>query len=149
VTSGNRFCSVPFGKTLGLSLVVVLSGCASQPRPTLLGTWKSDVERTLASMRATPGIPDATRAALADDYYGHLIVEYRKKTMRAHFDDRKYDSGYQPYRVVETAPGYVVTDDWNEVVGEFQRTTTYFDAECIYGLAPEYGFREYFCPLGR
>ena len=128
-------------------LAGVVAGCAPAAQRALLGTWKSDAERTVASMRATPNIPDARRAALADDYYGHLIVEYRRNAMRAHFDDRDYDSGYQPYHVVETTPERIVTDEWNEVLGEFQRTTTYFDGRCIYGLAAEYGYREYFCPL--
>ncbi len=118
------------------------------PQRALLGSWVSDAPRTLASMRATSGIPEARRSALADDYYGHLIIEYRKDTMRARFDNRDYDSGYQPYKIVEATPERIVTDEWNEVVGEFQRTTTYFDGGCIYGLAAEYGYREYFCPAG-
>ena len=130
-----------------LALAVSFAGCAPAGQRALLGVWKSDAGRTLVSMRATPGIPDAKRAALADDYYGHLIVEYRKDTVRAHFDNSNYDSSYQPYKVVEATRERIVTDEWNEVLGDFQRTTTYFDGPCIYGLAAEYGYREYFCPL--
>ena len=98
-------------------------------------------------MREVADVPPQVRAALENDYYGHLVVEYRADTVRAYFDDGNYDSGYQPYEVVEVTDDYVVTREWNEVLAEFGDSTTYLDGECIYGVAAEYQYREYFCPL--
>jgi hypothetical protein len=121
------------------------SACAATKPSALVGVWRSDAARTLASMRATPGIPEDRRRALADGYYGHLTVEYASDTVQARFDNSSYDSGRRPYRVVAATRGYIVTDEWNELLRKFERSTTYVDGDCIYGLAADYGYREYFC----
>jgi hypothetical protein len=121
------------------------AACAATPPNALIGIWRSDAPRTLASMRATPGIPEERRRALADDYYGHLIVEYAADTVQARFDNSGYDSGRRPYRVVAAGREQLVTDEWNELLRQFERTTTYIEGDCIYGLAADYGYREYFC----
>ena len=133
-----------------LVCVLALGGCAAAPQTfgsRIVGVWRSDAPRTLASLNAMAGIPAQRRQALEDDYYGHLIVEYRADTVRAHFDNGSYDSGYRPYRVVEATPERIVTEEWNELLHEFERSTTYIDGKCIYGLAADYAYREYFCPL--
>jgi len=128
-----------------LCALVTLSACASLPQQLIIGTWKSDVTRTLEAMRAHGAVPPEARAAYEADYYGHLIIEYRADTVRARFDNRAYDSGYQPYAVVAVGDGYVVTREWNEVTGQFQQTTTYRDGDCLYGLSSPHGFRADFC----
>jgi hypothetical protein len=131
----------------GLALLTALGcvACAATEPNALIGVWRSDAARTLASMRATPGIPEERRRALADDYYGHLTVEYANDTVQARFENSDYDSGLRPYRVVAATRGHVVTDEWNELLRKFERSTTYVDGDCIYGLAADYGYREYFC----
>lgn len=129
--------------------LALLAACAADARRSIVGIWKSDAQRTLESMRATPGIPEQRRSALEQDYYGHLVVEYGAKTVRAYFDDGHYDSGERPYRVIFADRRSVVTSEWNELLGAFEETTTYRDGDCIYGLAAEFGYREYFCPMTR
>jgi len=129
------------------TLAIVVGGCAAPARHGIEGVWKSDARRTLESMRATPGIPDDTRRALEEDFYGHLVLEYRDGNVRAYFDNGNYDSGRRPYRVLEDEPERVVTSEWNELLGTSEETTTYRDGDCIFGLAAEWGFREYFCPF--
>jgi len=140
---------LPALQRLALLAALGCSACAAAHRNALLGVWRSDAERTLVSMRATAGIPEERRRALADDYYGHLTLEYAADTVRARFDDGAYDSGERPYRIVDAARDRVVTDEWNELLRQFERTTTYLDGDCIYGLAAEYGYREYFCRVPR
>jgi hypothetical protein len=134
-------------RACGAALAIgAMFGCAAGPERSIVGVWRSDAARTLASMQSTPGIPDDVRATLADDYYGHLVIEYRAATVRARFDNSDYDSGERPYRVAESTPEYVVTEEWNEILREFETSTTYFDGECIYAVAAQYAFREYYCP---
>ena len=113
----------------------------------IIGTWKSDADRTLQSMNSVTDIPPEVRAQFESDYYGHLIVEYRIDTVRARFDNANYDSGYRPYEVVSVSDKKVVAREWNEILQTFETSTTFFEGECIYGISAEYEFREYFCPL--
>jgi hypothetical protein len=129
--------------TLAL-LLAAAAGCTS-PENTIVGVWKSDAARTLGSMRSTPGIPEERRRELESDYYGHLVLEYRADTVRAYFDNAAYDSGPRPYRVIAADSERIVTTEWNELLREFEESVAYRDGECIYGVAPEFGYREYFC----
>jgi hypothetical protein len=134
---------------LGAAAAVLASACAAPGQRALVGTWVSDAARTLESMRATPGIPDDARRRLEADYYGHLVLEYRARTVRAYFDNSNYDSGRRPYSVVSADSERVVTSEWNELLGEFEESTAFRDGQCIFGLAADWGFREYFCPPER
>ena len=113
----------------------------------IIGKWKSDVARTIDAMDDVDGISSEVRAALADDYFGHLHIEYREDTVRAWFDNSDYDSGERPYEVVEVTDEYVVTREWNEILRIYEESTTYIEPPCIYGVSAEYGFREYYCPV--
>ena len=123
-----------------------VAACTATDSDALVGVWKSDAERTLDSMRATAGIPDERRRALESDYYGHLVLEYRADTVRAYFDDDDYDSGRRPYRIVSADSERIVTSEWNERLGEFEESVAYRDGDCIYAIAADFGYREYYCP---
>jgi hypothetical protein len=129
------------------ALAIACLGACAAPRSGIVGVWKSDAERTLESMRATPGIPDERRRALESDYYGHLVLEYDADTVRAHFDNEDYDSGRRPYRVVSADSKRIVTSEWNELTQEFEESVAYRDGDCIYALAAEFEYREYYCPV--
>ena len=133
-------------------LCLLLAACspaddnAEPAHAAIIGTWKSDAARTIAAMDEVDSISPEVRAALADDYFGHLYIEYREDSVRAWFDNSDYDSGWRPYEVAEVSGDYVVTREWNEILRIYQDSTTYLDPPCIYGLSAEYGFREYYCP---
>jgi len=128
-------------------IVTSMIGCSAPAHHAIIGTWKSDAERTLQSMRQVDDLSPNARSRFEDDFYGHLIVEYRVDTVRARFDNAAYDTGYQPYEVVAVSDGEIVTREWNEILQIFETSTTYIDDECIYGISAEYEFSEYFCPV--
>jgi len=131
-----------------ISLAAVLVACETPPKQqAIIGVWESDADRTLQSMEAAENIPPEVQVFLSDDFYGHLTVEYRTDTVRAFFDNQDYDTGYQPYEVVSVEGDVIVTREWNELREVFEQSTTYLDDACIYGINPEYGFREYFCSV--
>lgn len=135
---------------MACSLAAMLLWADEPPAPAhaaIIGTWKSDAARTIDAMDEVDGISPEVRAAFADDYFGHLIIEYRVDTVRAHFDNSDYDSGYRPYDVVEVTGDYIVTREWNEIRRIYEESTTYIDPPCIYGVSSEYGFREYYCAV--
>jgi len=131
------------------TLAALLSAplAAEPPHAAIIGIWKSDAARTIDAVDDVDGISSEVRAAFAGDYFGHLIIEYQVDTVRAHFDNTNYDSGYRPYEVVEVTDEYVITREWNEILRIYEESTTYIDPPCIYGISAEYGFREYYCPL--
>ncbi len=120
---------------------------AEPPHAAIIGTWKSDAARTIDAVDDVDDIAAEVRAAFIDDYFGRLVIEYRLDTVRAHFDNSDYDSGYRPYEVVEVKDEYVITREWNEILRIYEESTTYIDPPCIYGISAEYGFREYYCPV--
>lgn len=125
---------------------LALAACSQPAHHAIIGTWRSDAPKTLESAREQGALPAEGQEPLGQDVYGHLIVEYRVDTVRAWFDNTNYDSGYRPYEVVEVTDAYVVTREWNEILKEFETSTTWVEGDCIFGKA-EAGFREYFCPL--
>jgi len=134
----------------GCFLVLIsfsMAGCGSPEHQAIIGIWKSDAELTLQSMHEAADLPPQARSRFENDFYGHLVVEYRVDTVRARFDNIDYDTGYQPYEVIVVSDGKIVTREWNEILQVFETSTTFIDGECIYGLSAEYAFREYFCPL--
>lgn len=134
---------------LFILLTGVIGACVSDApeHQAIIGVWKSDAGRTLQSMAATDNIPVQVQEFLSKDFYGHLTVEYRLDTVRAFFDDQNYDTGYQPYEVVSVDGDVIVTREWNELLEEFEQSITYIEGDCIYGINPEYQFREYFCQV--
>ena len=131
-------------------LTVTQAACAHDDEihhAAIIGTWQSDAARTIDALDDVDGISPEVREALADDYFGHLFIEYREDTVRAWFDNSDYDSGERPYEVVEVTDEYVVTREWNEILRIYEESTTYIDPPCIYGVSAEYGFREYYCPV--
>ena len=128
-------------------IVAFMAGCSTPAHHAIIGTWQSDTEQTLQSMHQVADLPAETRSHFENDYYGHLIVEYRADTLRARFDNSNYDTGYQPYKVIEVSEDKIVTSEWNEILQIFETSTTYIDGVCIYGISAQYAYREYFCPF--
>ena len=122
-------------------------GCSPPAHQAIIGTWKSDAERTLQSMHQVADLPTRARMHFESDFYGHLVVEYRVDTVRAWFNNSNYDTGYQPYKVISVSDEKIVTSEWNEILEIFEPSITFIDDECIYGISANYAFREYFCPL--
>ncbi len=126
---------------------IFMVGCGPPAHQAIIGVWRSDTERTLESMREATDLPSGIRAQLENDFFGYLVVEYQEDTIRARFLNSSYDTGYQPYEVITVSEEKIVTREWNELLQQFEMSTTYLDGECIYGKNAQYTFREYFCPF--
>ncbi len=66
---------------------IVLYGCAQHPGSDLLGVWKSNEEKTFDSINSIDGIPQKAMDYFNDNFFGHLIVEYKPSKARAYFDN--------------------------------------------------------------
>jgi len=127
----------------------ILFGCEQQAvsHRAIVGTWKSNAERTLESMNSVEGVTPKAREYLEKDFFGHLVNEIREHDSRS-FDARGgFDSGYEPYEVLEVTDKYIRAKQWSSLLQEFQERTLYIENECYYVLITKFQFREYFCKV--
>ena len=111
----------------------------------LIGEWQSDEALTLASMRSDEDVTRTARRHFENDFFGHLHVEYRADTVRYWLDNADFDTGFQPYKIVEISESQVVTEEWGEQSGKRQEQIVYFFEDCFYVFASKFNFKEFFC----
>ena len=130
-----------------LIATLALIACVAKqlPHHALLGKWKSNAELTLASMNNVKGVTPEARALFEDDFFGHLIIEWKEHESRAVNEKDKYDSGYESYQVLETINEHITLKEWNDILQRYDEYTLYLEGDCYYVITSKFEFREYFC----
>ena len=130
--------------------LLLLSGCSddSIPHHAILGKWRSNAQLTLESVIVTEGITPQTRAFLERDFFGHMIIEIREKESRTTNEKDNYDSGFEPYEVLEISDDYIRIKAWSNFFQDYDERILYLDGDCYYEIFAEFKFREYFCRHG-
>ena len=107
----------------------------------LLGKWKSDEARTLASISTTDALSAGAANAISQDVFGRMIHEWTCTDFRAYPDDSE-SADAVTYRIEgREAEWYVVT-----VYGatEYELRIA-VEGECYKVQMPARKFYEYFC----
>jgi len=140
----------PMSRTALLIAILTMSGCdgKSIPHEAILGKWKSNAHLTLESVFVADGITPQTRAFLERDFFGHLVVEIRENDSRTTNERDNYDSGYEPYEVLEIGDDYIRINAWSNFFQAYDERTLYFDRDCYYEIFASFKFRQYFCRYG-
>ena len=127
--------------------VVLALGCEDRrvAHEAILGTWKSNAPLTLRSVERTAGIMPQTRAFLRDDFFGHMEVEIREGESRTTHARDNYDSGFEPYEVLEVSDRFVRIKIWSNFFQDYDVRTLYLEGDCYYEIFREFEFRQYFC----
>ena len=128
--------------------LLLLSGCTKEPPalpPAFLGTWQSDEELTLESMRQSDAISDEALAVFENNFFGRLVVII-SETDRASFF---IDEGGLPDIVAHNiaaadASSVTFIEPSNEELGLSTERTWYVDGDLIAIPIEEWGFTEYF-----
>lgn len=130
-----------------LVAALVLSGCENQPVPhaAILGKWKSNEQLTLQSVNRTPGLSARSRALLENDFFGHLETEIRESESRTISEKDNYDSGFEPYEVLEVSDDFVRIKAWNNFFQDYDERILYLEGDCYYEIFKQFKFRQYFC----
>ena len=130
-----------------LIAALAVSGCGnpSVPHAAILGKWKSNARLTLQSVSKTPGMSTLSRAFLQDDFFGHLETEIRESESRTISEKDDYDSGFEPYEVLEVSDNFVRIKAWNSFFQDFDERILYLEGDCYYEIFKQFKFREYFC----
>lgn len=127
--------------------VIALSGCENRhvAHEAIIGIWKSNAPLTLKSVDRIKGITPQTRAFLHDDFFGHMEVEIREDESRTTHEKDNYDSGFEPYEVLEVSDRFVRIKTWSNFFQDYDVRTLYLEGNCFYEIFRVYKFREYFC----
>lgn len=129
---------------------LALAGCdiGTVPHEAILGTWKSNELLTLQSLSKIGKISPQSRAFLADDFFGHQIVEIKEDESRTIHAKDNYDSGFEPYEVLEVSKEFVRIKAWSNFFQDYHVRTLYLEGDCYYEIFKTFEFRSYFCKLG-
>lgn len=130
--------------------ILVLLGCDFQsvPHEAILGKWKSNAKLTLKSVNDTAGLTRQSRAFLEDDFFGHQETEIRTNDSRTIDQRDNYDSGFEPYEVLEVADDYIRIKAWSNFFQGYDERILYLEGNCYYEIFKQFKFRQYFCRQG-
>ena len=128
-------------------LLMWLSSCESRDEvpAAFIGTWQSDAELTLESMRNSDKVDLQARATFEDDFFGRLIIVYRPFESRSYFIDSEERPDFEPHAIVDSGPNFVTfrMPD-NEELGLDVERTWYVDGDLMIVRMDEWGFVEVF-----
>jgi hypothetical protein len=95
-------------------------------------------------MNSAEGVTEEARTLFENDFFGQLVVEYKENESRSVIERDDFDTGFQPYQVVEVTEDYIRIKESSKILGDTE-TTIYPDGECFYVIVSKFQFREYFC----
>ena len=131
----------------GIALAL-LTGCSVfTPHDSLVGQWKSNEEKSLASMNATEGVSDLAKNLFEHNVFGKVTMEYTAEGVRALRDDGFADPRYAPYKLVESTYSYYVVEIYNDTLRKNVAHKLYKEGDCYYTLVTKWNFHEYFCKV--
>lgn len=127
--------------------VIFVAGCEDRrvAHEAILGTWKSNAPLTIRSVESVKGLTPQTRAFLRDGFFGHMEVEIREGDSRTTHEKDNYDSGFEPYEVLEVSEKFVRIKTWSNFFKDYDVRTLYLEGDCYYEIFREFEFRQYFC----
>ena len=147
--------------SIPLLILLLMCSCAVHQKSGLFGVWKSNEAKTLNYINSLDNIPEKSVAFLSDDFFGHLIVEYKNTEVRAYFDNCEDDyedqfcietvckemKEFEPYKILEETEQKFIISYFDELEGKIVEETLYREDNCYYVNLKDskYNLREYFC----
>jgi hypothetical protein len=161
ITILNRRKSTNAGKNkYGRYLIIVLRilvpifqiSCSStNSNNYLIGVWKSDANKTLASLEADAGVSANARIYFKNKFFGRLIVEFTSKEVRSYFiDDKGGYEGFKEfhrYEIIEETNDYLLVNSFDDIITKTDVTVKYYkeSENCYYSSVGSHHFNEYMC----
>ena len=137
-----------------IGVFLILCGLLTTPKIVfsneLLGFWKSDEQKTLASMNQVEGITDKARELFEEDFFGHLVTEYRESDTRSFFDNGDNVEellDYHSYKVLEVNPSRFRVLVYDPLEKKELEKTLWREGDCYYIHVSKWQFKEYFCKI--
>ncbi|WP_018275933.1 hypothetical protein WKI13_05570 [Teredinibacter turnerae] len=113
-----------------------------------IGRFKSDEAKTLASMRAIPGIPEKERKAYEKDFFGRLVNDIRSDSFTTYFaNDVPASPVFIPAQIQLVSGDTIRMRYYHEYRKEFVERELTFKDGCYTVPVGPWGFEEFFCKL--
>ena len=131
-------------KVLCVVALIFLISCteAQSIPPELLGTWQSDEELTLESVRKSDSVPRSDLAIFEDDFFGDRVIIFREIEIGAYFENSADEPVFGPYDIVDSGDEFVVLRiPPTEYEGETEQAW-YVEGDLIYAYIEKWKFRE-------
>ncbi|MHC9511182.1 hypothetical protein [Kangiella sp. M94] len=132
------------GKILVTSLLILSFNLPVKATPFLVGTWKSNEELTVQSMERTIGIPEKSREAFRNDFFGKLTIKVKKNTFSAYFDGKQLELDME-YEVTKINNNSFLIKSYSKQTEDITEQKITIEGDCYYTLVSDWQFREYFC----
>lgn len=111
-----------------------------------VGTWQSNEKMTLASMNKIKDIPEKTREAYSDHFYGRLVNIIRKDSFTTYFVDQKPEEFNFVDAEIKVLPKNTIRLKYfHETRDKYVEREISFENNCYSVPDLQWGFREYFC----
>ncbi|MFS1525436.1 hypothetical protein ACL7TT_15205 [Microbulbifer sp. 2304DJ12-6] len=131
---------------LTLTLFLFASFVVADDDPLYLGTWRSNEEKTLASMDGVKGIPEKAQVFLRDELFGHLVHVIRVDSFATYFIDEKPDVlTFLPHKVDVLSGNSIRVTYYDELTDSDVTQVLKFEDNCYSLPVTKWKFREYFC----
>ena len=132
---------------LFLSIFFICS-CATTPKhERLVGIWKSNEEKTIASMLSLEGVTDNAKELFTNNFFGKLEVTFKRSKMKSFLSGEDFEGNdeYIDYQVMEIRPESITIRYFNKLLEDFESQKLTFEGNCYYVLVSKWKFKEYFC----
>lgn len=131
---------------LTIAGLLLAAACDKAPRvpDAFVGTWQSDEQLTLASMRQSDKVSAEMRAVFEDRFFGRLVVEFRATGRASYFAGADEVPEFEPYDILDSGPNYVTFRETGDTPGLGNPRTWYIDGDLIGVEIQEWGFVEFF-----
>lgn len=139
--------------SITVALIIVLGGCAqpAKHKSALIGVWKSNAAKTLQSVRSVDGVTEKAKRLFENDFFGHLIVEYREKEARSYFDQDADNieciKEFYPYQLIEENEELFIVKEHDRLEDGEREVVMRREGDCYYVLFSKWNLREYFCRI--
>ncbi len=131
---------------LACVLFILPAFTQAQQKLFYVGKWQSNEEKTLASMRATQGIPEGARTMFANDFFGKLVNEFSSQAFTTYFTKQKPDSPvFIDANIVMLSENTIRITYFDEKRRQETIRELTFEDDCYSLLVTEWQFKEYFC----
>ena len=125
---------------------ISVQATASDTPNWLIGKWKSNEEKTLEDLKKHPEINEEAKKLFTNNFFGRLVIIYRKKSTAWYFIDEKPEKlEFINYQTVLTENNSVTFKFFNKTLGKDTGRTIYREGNCYYALTEKWNFKEYFC----
>ena len=112
----------------------------------LVGTWKSNEKMTLASMEATPDIPEKNRAFFRNHFFGRLVVVSKPESSAVYFADEKPEKlAFRNHKITQLSETEFRVTYPDEPTSEDSAGVITLHGNCYSVEVSKWKFREYFC----